>query len=281
MMVKTLPILIALVVAGSAAGCASLSLPFGGEKREIVHATQANPVMEIMTLWEAGEGRGLDNLPTRGFAGQVLFFTYKHPTPARVDGHVTVYVFDDQGENEEQSRPLFQHTFSSEEWKSLSLQTNLGTAYQLFVPYTRKGTHTAHCSLRIKFEPADGGPAVYSKMTNVVLEGEKKRVQDPPKLSRQRIEPRRFDQAGDIAMQQVPGADPVSELRTSSVALPGRGRVSAQSAARLQQFAEDMVRAQQGASGGVEQAAYVTPSVDDDEADDSDESPVPRYRLYR
>jgi hypothetical protein len=282
-MVKIFPILVALVVGGSAAGCASLSLPFGGDKgkSEIVYATQANPVMEIITLWEPGEGRGLDNLPTRGFAGQVLFFTYKHPTPARVDGHVTVYVFDNQGENEEQSRPLFRHTFSSEEWNSLALQTNLGTAYQLFVPYTRKGTHTAHCSLRIKFEPADGGPQVYSKMANVALEGEKKRVQDPPKLSRRRIEPRRFDQADDIAMQQVPGAESVSELRSSSVALPGRGRVSAQSAARLQQFAEEMVRAQQGSSGGVEQAAYFTQPADDDEVDEIDSSPAPRYQLYR
>jgi hypothetical protein len=279
-MLKIVPMLIALVAAGSVAGCASLLKPFGGSKHEVVHATRANPVMETITLWEPGEGRGLDNLPARGFAGQVLFFTYKHPTPARVDGNVTIYVFDNQGENEEQSRPLFQHTFSSEEWNALSLQTNLGTAYQLFVPYTRKGTHTAHCSLRIKFEPADGGPPVYSKMANVALEGEKKRTEEP-RFSRRRIEPRRFDQADDIAMQQVPRPDAASELRSSSVSLPGRGRASAQSAARLQHFAEEMVRAQQGINGGVEQAAYFTSSDDDDEPDDTDEPSLPRYRLYR
>jgi hypothetical protein len=281
-MLKIVPMLIALFAAGSAAGCASLLKPFsGGNGRyQLVHATRANPVMETVTLWEAGEGRGLDDLPTRGFAGQVLFFTYKHPTPARVDGNVTVYVFDDQGENEEQSRPLFQHTFSSEEWNALSLQTNLGTAYQLFVPYTRKGTHKAQCSLRIKLEPADGGPPAYSKMANVVLEGEKKRVEEP-RLSRRRIEPRRFDQADDLAMQQVPRPAAASELRSTSVSLPGRGRVSAQSAARLQQFAEEMVRAQQDVSGGVEQAAYFTPAVDDDELDETDSSPAPRYSLYR
>lgn len=263
-------------------GCASMSLPFGGPKSDIVHATAANPIMETMTLWEAGEGRGIDNLPTRGFAGQVLFFTYKDPSPAMVTGNVTVYVFDNLGSDEDQSRPLWQHTFTPEQWNALSVQTNLGTAYQLFVPYTRKGQHEAHCSVRIKFEPADGGPPVYSKMTNVKLDGNGK-GKAKGSIRHERIEPKRFDTTEATAM--TGGEQPKSTqppLRSSSVALPGRNGLTIQSAARLQQLAQEMVREQQPAVGDIQQAGYAEP-VDEDADEDAEEPSAPgnRYRLYR
>lgn len=276
MTAKAIPSLLILVTALSAAGCASMSLPFGGkEKVEVVRATQANPVMETVSLWEAAEGRGLDNLPTRGFAGQLLFFTYKHPTPALVDGNVTVYVFDNVGSENDQSKPLWQHTFAPHEWNSFSLQTNLGTAYQVFIPYTRKGLHEAHCSLRIKYEPTDGSSPVYSKMANVTLSGGKKDKSDPPKstITRNRIEPERFAAAATVEPLPKP-------LRSSTVALPGGRRVDPQTAAHLQQVAHEMLQAQQ-ATRHVEQAAYSEPAAADDADDDSGAPPASRYNLYR
>lgn len=281
-MTKTTFSIVAVVLAVTTSGCASISIPFVGHKPEVVSATPQNPVVDAITLWQPGEGRGLDNLPTRGFAGQLLFFTYRHPTPARVDGKVTVYVFDDVGSVEEQSRPIWQRTFGSEEWNALGMQTNLGTAYQMFVPYTRKGDHEAHCSLRIKFEPSDGGPPVYSKMSGVTLPGAKSQLGDS-KLTHKRIEPKRLEHDADAAMSPLADvSDQATQrrLKSSTVALPGQRRLTAQTAARLQQLAHEMVRDQQKADGGVQQAAYFTESSDQaDTAEPTERST--RYQLYR
>ena len=231
--------------------------------------------MEVVSLWEPGEGRGLDNLPTRGFAGQLLFFTYKDPTPALVDGQVTVYVFDDRGTEADQSKPLWQRTFAPQEWNTFALQTNLGTAYQIFIPYTRKGIDEAHCSLRIKLEPTDGGSPVYSKMANVVLSGSN---HDAPELeiSHRRIEPQPLD--------ADPSAEPaLRPLRSSTVSMPGRKSVNAQMAARLREVTRDMLDEEQ-AAGGIQQAAYFTPGADDEanaDLEDEETAPSNRYRLYR
>jgi hypothetical protein len=161
-------VLLLLALAGS--GCSNL-VGLGLWPTRAQASSARNPVVEIICLWDIGEGIGLDQLPARGFAGQVLFFGLRSHEPLKVDGDVTVYVFDNVGSVEEQGRPLNVFPFASAEWNSLRGETNLGTAYQMFVPYTRKGNHEAVCSLRVKFTPADGGPPVYSRMANVTLPG--------------------------------------------------------------------------------------------------------------
>ena len=54
-----------------AAGCSTVPL-FSFSK---FHTADDNhPVGEILCVWEAAEGRGPDNLPCRGFGGQIMFF---------------------------------------------------------------------------------------------------------------------------------------------------------------------------------------------------------------
>ncbi len=161
------------------------------------------------------------------------------------------------------------------------MQTNLGTAYQMFVPYTRKGSQEAHCSLRVKFEPADGGPPVYSKMSGVTLPGEKSELAKAT-MKRTRIEPKRLDPDAEAMspLANISDRPAQNRLKSSTVPLPGQRRVSAQTAARLQQLAQEMVRDQHVADDGIQQAAYFS------EASDQDEPVEPtrrsnRYQLYR
>jgi len=151
------------------AGCASLDLnlpDFGGE------LDQTARVGEIVCLWEHAEGVGLDGLPTRGFAGQILFFVKGQPEPVRINGDVRIYVFDDQGTEEEQSRPLHEFNFPADAWNTYLSRTNLGPAYQLFIPYTRKGGNYSNCSLRIRMS-AEGRSPIYSKLASITLPGRK------------------------------------------------------------------------------------------------------------
>jgi len=158
-------VMLALVCTGS--GC---QLFKGGKLSSIPNADEEHPVVEIICVWQPGEGTGLDGLPCRGFAGQILFFALGEKAPVRVNGKVRVYVFDDQGTQEEQERPIHQFDFDAKSFQSFLTQTNMGGAYQLFIPYTRKGSHSASCTLRVRYRPEEGS-SVYSKMATIVLPG--------------------------------------------------------------------------------------------------------------
>ena len=134
------------------------------------HATADDPIIETVCMWEPSEGVGLDNSPTRGFAGKLMFFTANHREPVCINGDVRIYVFDDLGTVDEQTKPLHQFDFDQEAFQAFLTETELGAAYQLFVPYTRKGSSESICSLRVKVTPESGRP-MYSKLASITLPG--------------------------------------------------------------------------------------------------------------
>lgn len=150
------------------AGCATLDFDLANFGREATEHT--SQVSEVVCLWEAAEGVGLDGLPCRGFAGQIMFFTQGRAEPVRINGGVRVYVFDDHGTIEEQSRPLHEFEFPAEAWNTYLRKTNLGPAYQVFIPYTRKGGRLASCALRVRMSGENRLP-LYSKLATVTLPG--------------------------------------------------------------------------------------------------------------
>lgn len=169
--------LLLLAVVVMASGCQQMLKLRPGMGRPTPEASAAHPVFEAICLWEQGEGNGLDGLPTRGFVGQVMFFAHGIDVPVRVDGDLMVYVFDDVGTEEEQQKPIHQFEFNSVAMKAFLTETNVGTAYQFFIPYTRKGAQKATCSLRVRLTPKTGNP-VYSKMSSIVLAGKTPRKPD-------------------------------------------------------------------------------------------------------
>jgi hypothetical protein len=161
-----------ILALGLTSGCATTSGLFNSYsfERDFPKASDKNPVTNIMALWQPTTGTGLDGLTCRGFAGQIFFFSHQKQLPAEVNGTIRIYVFDDQGSDEDQVKPFHQFDFSPEAWKLQFCRTKLGPTYTIFVPYTRKGPHTAQCSLRIRYTPANGAP-ISSDMVNVALPG--------------------------------------------------------------------------------------------------------------
>jgi len=166
---------LALLIATSTIGCASIKLPFGNSR--IQSASSTNPVVQIVSIWQPSEGRDPDGLPCRGFAGQILFLANRGTLPVKVGGKVRIYVFDDQGSSDEQSRPLHQFDFDSESWNVHLLNSVLGPSYHVFIPYTRKGNYETTCALRIRFE-TDYGMPVFSDLVSVALSGKKNQKED-------------------------------------------------------------------------------------------------------
>lgn len=156
-----------LFLATTSMGCQLMN---GVKFATLPEADAEHPVVEIICVWQPGEGTGMDGLPCRGFAGQILFFSMGEKLPVRINGKVRIYVFDDQGTEAEQEVPIHQFDFDASAFSNFLTNTNMGAAYQLFIPYTRKGTHNANCTLRVRYTP-DEGNSVYSKMATIILPG--------------------------------------------------------------------------------------------------------------
>jgi hypothetical protein len=141
-----------------------------GMEEKIPEAKPNDPVVEVVGLWQPAKGKGLDGMPTRGFAGQIMFFTRGQKSPVRVDGDVRVYVYDDVGIREEQAKPVHQFDFSNGTWDGYLYDVNVGPSYYVFIPYTRDGSLQANCSLRVRLK-LKSGHTVYSDVANVTLSG--------------------------------------------------------------------------------------------------------------
>jgi hypothetical protein len=153
-------------------GCASTGF-FKPGKEEYPKAGPKNPVVHVMAMWQPATGVGLDNRTCRGFAGQAFFVAAESPTPAQIDGDVSIYLFDDQGKPEERTKPIHIFQFEAKDWKNHARKGQLGVTYAVFIPYTRKGMHAANCSLMVSYTPRGGGPTLKSEMVNVDIPGTK------------------------------------------------------------------------------------------------------------
>ena len=164
------------VVLLSPLGCAGTGM-MSWMRDDMPKANAKNPAVKIVCIWEPAEGQ-FDKLPTRGFAGQIFFFT-RHSTPAQVDGAVRVYLFGDQGSIAEQGKPIHQFDFPADVWAAHLSKSMLGPSYNVFVPYVGRQPWQANCSLRVRFTP-ENGPTIYSDMVHVILPGPDKKTQSQP-----------------------------------------------------------------------------------------------------
>ncbi len=166
------PRLILLCLMIMLTGCSSL--PSGKLWTSATKSIESakSPVVEILAVWQPGEGRDTNGVPTRGFAGQIYFFGQGNKTPVEVKGNLKVYVFDDWGTTEEQSKPIHIFEFNGGSLAGYHHDTKLGHGYQLFLPYTRKGAHEAKCTLRLKYTSEFSGDLL-SKESTIVLTGKK------------------------------------------------------------------------------------------------------------
>jgi len=187
----------------AASGCSSLGNFRLGQER-IPQASPKNPIVQVLAMWQPGEGPGIDNKTTRGFVGTLYFFTSKSPIAAKTNGSVSVYLFDDQGEEEEQVKPLHHFIWESKDIAQLGQPGKLGQSYTVFIPYTRPGFHKAQCSLRVTYTP-DAGSPVNSEMAYVALPGRKYRDHQESDQAglKQRKRPRTSEDEEDAGTPEI------------------------------------------------------------------------------
>ncbi len=171
---KTTLSLSGLVLVVSVTGCASSSLlktstsMLAAPVTAVTNVWRDKPVAKILCLWEAAEGQGLDERPSRGFAGQIMFFTYGDPSPIKVNGKVRIFEYADFDADEVDPTPVHKFTFDAGAWSAHHTVSTVGHTYNVFLPYVVKTSGPATCGLRVEIETEDGR-IVTSPYTEVKL----------------------------------------------------------------------------------------------------------------
>lgn len=127
-----------------------------------------DPVSKLLCLWEPAEGQGLDEKPSRGFAGQIMFFSPGKATPIKVKGTVRIFEYVNFDAEDEDPTPAHTFTFDSGAWEAHRAEGTLGHSYNVFLPYVRKDKKHSVCALRVEIETEDG-QKVSSPYTEVTL----------------------------------------------------------------------------------------------------------------
>jgi hypothetical protein len=125
-------------------------------------------VSKMLCLWEAAEGQGLDEKPSRGFAGQILFFAHGEASPIKVKGKVRIFEYLDFSPDQQDPTPAHIFVFDAGAWDVHHTESTLGHSYNVFLPYVRKDKGHAVCALRVEIETEDGRK-VSSPYTEVTL----------------------------------------------------------------------------------------------------------------
>lgn len=174
--ITKLPVAICLLTLAATAGCSTSS--FMKTSGAILKApinmvsgdSHPQSIGKILCLWEPAEGQGLDEKPSRGFAGQVMFFEHGNPTPVKVVGDVTIYQYKDYDPDAEEHTLLHTFRFDSGAWQVHRTKGTLGDSYNVFLPFAQKHKDRTTCALRVELT-LKNGRKISSPYTEVVLAG--------------------------------------------------------------------------------------------------------------
>lgn len=158
------------------AGCSSSGSVFRDPSRLVHDPGQLigrprfeKSVVRIVTLWEASTGKDPSDIPSRGFAGQILFFGPRSESGVRVCGKVVIYEYDNyDSESGEIPDPLHSFTFEPDAWDIHRTEGTLGHSYSCFIPYMNQHRDQAKCGLKVEFIGEDGRK-VSSEIVEILL----------------------------------------------------------------------------------------------------------------
>ena len=154
-------------------GCATLPKP------DFSALKPAGPVTKVVATWGPGVSDGNNGeQPMRGFAGRVFFYDQDMTRPIKVDGTVVVYIFDEEGRAEDDSKPDEGIVFDDKTLNSrgVYVKSKIGHAYNLWVPFDAAGPDGAakKVSLIVRYIPKPGkGSSQVSMQSTVHLPGKR------------------------------------------------------------------------------------------------------------
>ena len=210
------------------AGCADTAFIQSRGKflRGAHNKTQARQAARILCLWEAAEGQGLDGQPSRGFAGQILFFGPGDAAPFPVHGTIRIFEYDNFDPNENSPKPIHAFVFDDGGWNAHRSESTMGESYNVFLPYVKHHAGRAKCALKVEFT-AENGRTISSPITEVSLQARQKSAKAQSAISRN-IARQNQESLAVVPDQFTYGVDTPrinnKQLQSMTIQLPGSGR---------------------------------------------------------
>jgi hypothetical protein len=198
---RNLSIAIAAITIAVTSGCAKFDL-----RKKIPWGEGANgridEPMRIVAVWTDTVLSQSGKSPKRGFGGRVMFYGENQTEPAKVEGSLVVYAFDETNRDPVNVKPDRKFVFTEAQLEKQYSKTRLGHSYSFWLPWDDVGGPQRQISLICRFVPKKGG-VIVSEQTKHLLPGTETisdLVQQPAQGSPQPIG----------SMQQAGGAPPQS-----------------------------------------------------------------------
>ena len=169
------PLVTCCLLAVALAGCThqkvpkSLSMP-----RNPLTKNKPKTPHRMVDVWNTYAQTDPDGgKPIRGLAGRVLFFPEgKAKKAVKVDGKMTVFVFDGKVSDPAHSKPLKQYVFPPATLEShYSYKEPLGHGYDFFLPFDEIGGAEKTLCVMARFDDDLKGQFVMSQPVTTVLQG--------------------------------------------------------------------------------------------------------------
>ena len=129
--------------------------------------------VEMIDTWRSCDHIAEDGTIIRGMAGRVLFYDdNKQTMPIKVDGDVTVFVFDAHEQEPEHAKPMKVFRFRADTLEQYySHQKPLGHGYDFFLPMDVLGQDEKPLHIITRFDNSLDGMFLVARPVNSMLAG--------------------------------------------------------------------------------------------------------------
>ena len=141
--------------------------------------------VQIVDTWSSYAQTTADGTVMRGVAGRIHFYgNQRDNQPVKVDGNLTVYVFDGNEKDPAHTKPLKIFQFKADTLeKYYSHQKPLGHGYNVFLPIDEIGGEEKPLSILTRFDDRlEEGIYVMTPSVNTLLAGRKPQMPTEPTI---------------------------------------------------------------------------------------------------
>ena len=190
-----LPLLLTFLLSG----CSSLDL--SGDWQWSISDDKPQIPTEIVDVWTNDVLHRSGEASKRGFGGRLMFYNEEDETPIKVEGALTVYLFDDHGEDPMREEPVHKFIFPAETLDKHYSKSKLGHSYSFWLPVDEVGGVEKKLTIIARFELTRGG-RLLAKPSTHILPGKPVDEQLASPMV-QRFEASKFVRKADGQVQQV------------------------------------------------------------------------------
>jgi hypothetical protein len=134
----------------------------------------------MAVIWHEATATQQGTTPTRGFGGRIFFYNSSNK-PIPVEGELVVYAFDDSDDEGKKTAPDKKFVINADEFKNHQGDSELGTCYNIWVPWDEAGGYRKAVSLLPVFKPANGQMVKGCHSVNILpgkIDPEKQKLHD-------------------------------------------------------------------------------------------------------